>query len=205
MPKILGAKEKRHQPFWDTLIRGTAPATWTPRQDTALASSPIRLFSSATSGNFAVTNMDGPGGQFPSDQTYRILAMRVWLYFRGCGGGGLNDFIMYHRASTQLFWELEVAGKQAFICPTPYLPMGGGLFGDVGGDTNVYFNNGVPSQEAIMKLGRAISLPMRQNFVVKCTIAALGAQNFATDMTTITQGEVHISYFIDGLHVRDIL
>jgi len=207
MPKIRGAREKRHQPFWDTLIRGTTGNT-EPRTAAALAGGNIRLFTAAGGGNIAITNMEGQG-QFPSDQTYRILAMRVWLHFRGfagvSGGIALNDFIMYHRASCQLFWELQVAGKQAFLAPTPYLPLGGGLHGDVGSDTSVYFNNGTPSQGALMKLARSIALPARQNFYVQTYIQACGGTNWATDMAAQTAGEVNVGFFIDGLHVRDIL
>lgn len=203
MPKIVGAKEKRHQPFWDTLIRGI-PGSFEPR--TTLATSPIRLFQTSPTGNVAITNMES-NGQFPSDQTYRILALRVWLHFRGTtdAGATLNDFIMYHRASAQLYWELQVAQKQAFTAPTPYLPLGGGLHGDVGSDTTVYFNNGTPSQEALMKLARSIAIPARQNFLVNVTIAAMGATSFSTDIGNLTAGEVNIQFFIDGLHVRDIL
>jgi len=205
MPKIRGAREKRHQPFWDTLIRGTTGNT-TPRTAAALAGGNIRMFTTAGVGNIAVTNMED-GGSFPSDQTYRILAMRVWLYFNGFSNQAatLNDFIMYHQASTQLFWELQVAGKQAFLAPTPYLPLGGGLHGDVGNDTTVYFNNGTPSQSSLMKLARSIALPARQNFFVQCYIQALGANNWATNMAAQSAGEVNVGFFIDGLHVRDIL
>jgi hypothetical protein len=135
-----------------------------------------------------------------------VLALRVWLYFRGsASAGGLTDHIMYHRATSQLFWELQVAQKQAFTAPTWYLPAGGGLFGDVGNDTTVYFVNGSPSQEAIMKLARSVALPARQNFLVSCSITALGTANFATDMANLTAGEASVGYMIDGIHVRDIL
>lgn len=80
--------------------------------------------------------------------------MRVGLLFRGCAGtvAGLvlNDHIMYHHAISCLFWELQVQGKTYFEAYTHYLPLGGGLFGDVGADSSVYFNNGVPSNAAAM-------------------------------------------------------
>jgi hypothetical protein len=204
MAKVLGARERRHQPYWDTLIRGTA-ASFQPRTAASLASSPIKLFRASNTGDIAITNMDS-SGQFPSDQTFRVMALRVWLHFRGVGSaGGLTDHIMYHRASTQLWWQLTVQNKEAFVAPTPYLPMGGGLHGDVGSSTDVYFNNGTPSQQATAKLARSISLSKRQNFEVACTISAVGATNFATDMAAVNAGEVDIRFFLDGLHVRDIL
>ena len=63
MSKVRGAKERRHQPFWDTLIRGDVAGGFQPR--TNLAGSPIRLFTSASTGNMAITNMEG-AGSFPS-------------------------------------------------------------------------------------------------------------------------------------------
>lgn len=104
-----------------------------------------------------------------------------------------------------LFWELTVQGKSYFQSYTAYLPQGGGLFGDVGMDTNVYFNNGVPSQEALMKLARSVALPARQNFRVVNTIPALGGINFVAELNGLETGEVWIFFTIDGLHVRDIL
>lgn len=204
MSKIVGAKELRHQPYWDCLIKGT-PAAFTPRAN--INNSPIRLFQQASAGDLSLSNMDGPGGTFPSDQTYRILAMRVWLSFQGCVVPADNqyDFEMYHHATNQLFWQLEVAQKQAFTAPTPYFPYGGGLFGAIGNTTEVYFNNGNPQQSAIMKLARSIALPARQNFMVNCYVMALGATNIATDITTLTAGAINITFTIDGLHVRDIL
>lgn len=208
MPKIRGAREKRHQPFWDTLIRGI-PGNFEPRTAAQLAGGDIRLFNQAGQGSIAISNMEGAGA-FPSDQTYRILAMRVWLYFRGTASTTanftyINDFVMYHHAISQLYWELQVAGKQAFLAPTPYLPLGGGLHGDVGADTTVYFNNGTPSQASLMKLARSIALPARQNFFVRTTIVPMGTFNLATEIQNLTSGEVNLGYFIDGLHVRDIL
>jgi hypothetical protein len=205
MSKIVGAKELRHQPYWDCLIKGT-PGAYTPRAN--INNSPIRLFQQAAAGDMSISNMDGPGGTFPSDQTYRILAMRVWLSFQGCLTAADNnyDFEMYHHASNQLFFQLEVAQKQAFTAPAPYFPYGGGLFGAIGNTTDVYFNNGNPQQSAIMKLARSIALPARQNFMVNCFVLALGATSIATDIaTTVTAGAINISFTIDGLHVRDIL
>lgn len=203
MSKIRGAKERRHQPFWDTLIRGDVAGGFTPR--TVLTGSPIRLFTAASTGNVAVTNMEG-AGSYPSDQTFRILALRSWLFFKDCStAAGLTDWDFYHRATYQIFWELVVANKSLFQCPTWYLPAAGGLFGDIGSSTDVYFVNGVPSSESLMKLSRSIAIPARQNFLVNCTISAMGNADLATDFGNLTAGEVSMGYMLDGLHVRDIL
>jgi len=207
MPKIRGAREKRHQPYWDSLIRGTVGA-YTIASGAAALAATNTLFQTAGGGVLVPTNMEG-GGAFPSDQTYRILALRVGLHFRGIAGATgaltLNDHIMYHRATSQLFWELFIAQKSAFQAYTPYLPLGGGLHGDVGSDTTVYFNNGTPSQDATMVLARSVAIPARQNFRVVNSITACGAANFLTDVGNVTGGEIWIWMTIDGLHVRDIL
>ena len=208
MSKIVGAKELRHQPYWDCLIKGTVGA-FTPRAN--INAQPIRMFTQAAGGDISLTNMDGPGGTFPSDQTYRILAMRVWLYFEGCQVGAplaVNtryDWQMYHHAMNQLFFQLEVAQKQAFTAPCPYFPYGGGLFGCIGNTTDVYFVNGNPQQNSIMKLARSIALPARQNFMVTCYSIATGATSFVADIAALTAGTLNVTFTIDGLHVRDIL
>lgn len=204
MPKIRGAREKRHQPYWDSLVRGT-PANFVFAGGAAALAATNTLFQVAGGGVLAPSNMEG-GGSFPSDQTYRILALRVGLMFRGCASLlGLTDHIMYHRAISQLFWELYVAQKSAFQAYTPYLPLGGGLHGDVGNDTTVYFNNGTPSQDSTAVLARSIAIPARQNFRVQNTIVALGATNLLNDIGLLTAGEVWVWFVVDGLHVRDIL
>ena len=187
--------------YWDTLIMGTTGA-FTPV--TTLAQSPVRLFNAARGGNVALSNMEGAGA-FPSKQTYRIYALRAWLYFRGVTAGVLTDHTFYHRSIISLYWKLIVAGKEAYVGPTWYTPAGGGLAGDIGTSTNVLINNGVPSQEATCKLARCVKLPKFQNFVVECTVATIGAVNFATDVAAITAGELDIKFCIDGLHVRDAL
>jgi len=205
MPKIAQRKEEIHQPYWATVIRGTPGAF----QPIAAMQATTTLFVSTATGNLAITNMDGSSA-FSSDSIYRILAMRVFLYFRGCAGtasygGAISDHMMYHRAMSQLYWELKVASKVEFQAMTSYLPAGGGLYGDVGSDTTVFFVNGMPSQESICKLARSISLPARQGFQVVCNSIALGAANLVTDINALTAGEIHISYALDGLILRDVL
>ena len=205
MPKVRKLREEVHQPYWATVIRGT-PGSYLPN---ATLTSPVDLFMSSSTGNVAITNFTGTAA-FAGDRVYRILAMRVGLYFRACTGtasygGTITDHMMYHRAMSQLFWTLFASQKEQVKCTTPYLPLGGGLFGDVGSDTTVYFNNGVPSQEAIAKLARGINLPARQEFSVQCTIAALGAANFVTDVNAVTAGEIDIKFYIDGITTRDVL
>ena len=206
MSKIRGSREKRHQPYWSHLFRGT-PGNFVICDGAAAALAATNtLFQAANAGNLAPTNFDGAAGQLPSDETYRILCLRVGLYFmRTATQAGLNDFVFYHRALSQLYWELFVSSKSLFQAFTAYLPLGGGLHGDLGTSTDVYFNNGTPGADSACVLARSVALPARQKFSVRNYIIALGASNFLTDFGNLTAGEAAAFVVVDGLHVRDIL
>ena len=207
MARIRRAKEKRQQPYWAALIKGTAP-NFIPRAPADLANG-VRLFENKPNGGISVTNMEGAGGSFPTRQVYRILSFRVWLLFFGCVNEipGVNiDVDLYHQAVSQLYWEMQVSNKQAFLAPTMYLPAGGGLYGDVGANTDqAVISNGHPSSRAICALARSIALSAGQDFYVRATVEANGATNFATTLGTLVSGQVVVSFFLDGIHVRDIL
>ena len=89
------------------------------------------------------------------------------------------------------------------MAPCWYYPAGGGIYGlDA---TTAVFNNGYPSQSAIMKLARPIVLPVRQNFNVNAeffsvgsTVALDGLNSGATDDQKV------ILFMIDGLQTRDV-
>lgn len=64
MPKIRGRREKRHQPFWDLLIRGNVGSfEYSGTASTIGATN--NLFTSSGGGNLGLTNMEA-GGTFPS-------------------------------------------------------------------------------------------------------------------------------------------
>lgn len=113
MPRLHGVKERRHQPFWDSLLRTTGDPTPAVAVRTT-------LFGNANVGQFALSNLQVPG-QFASDQTYAILAMRCWLYFRGT-----NHRANYLLTSTQLYFTLQLGDKPQFAAPAWYFPAGGG-------------------------------------------------------------------------------
>lgn len=205
MPRDPSKMERVHQPIWDTLIEGTVGA-FVP--NATIVGGPFSLFTGQRAGNIAVTNMT-TAAMLPGNQTYLLLAMRVWLYFRWCGVGGvglvLPDFLMYHHAVLSLYWVLEIDQKTYFTAPTWYLNAGGGLHGDVGGGTDVYFTNGVPGADSIMALDRPIPLVRNQPFQVNCTVANVGTVNLGTDIAALTTGEVCIQFILDGLKLRDVL
>lgn len=190
MPRLHGVKERRHQPFWDTLLRTTGDPTPAVAVRTT-------LFGSANVGSFALTNLQVPG-QFASDQTYAILAMRCWLYFRGT-----NHRANYLLTSTQLYFTLNLGDKPQFAAPAWYYPAGGGIWGFDSG--TAIFNNGTPEQVAIMKLARPILVPVRQNINVVAEFFTVGS----TDARTLLNAgngsdEKIITFIIDGLHTRDV-
>jgi len=199
MPKLEGVKEERHQPFYDTLIRAAANTAPTPP-----VGSMTRLFSSANIGNTALTNMKS-AGVLSSDQTFVVLAMRAWLYFRG-----LSAADMYHGCASQLQFTLEVGDKPFFQAPCWYFAAGGGIAGsDAAG---VAMNLGSPDHKGILKLAQPISIPARQGFAVISEFNPIGIgpmafsdvrQNLLNAAANI--GDRVVMFLIDGLHSREVL
>lgn len=190
MPRLAGVRERRHQPFWDTLVRTTGnPAV-------AIANS-TRLFGNANVGNLALTNLQ-VAGQLASDQTYVALALRAWLYF-----DGTNSRTNYTLVMSQLYFTLTLGDKPQFVAPCWYFPAGGGIYGlDA---TTAVFNNGYPSQAAIMKLARPIIVPVRQNFNVNAEFFVVGATDARTLLNAgAADDQKVIMFMIDGLQTRDV-
>ncbi len=190
MPRLSGVRERRHQPFWDSLVRTTGDPTpgIAPTQ---------RLFGNANVGNLALTNLQ-VAGQLASDQTYVILSFRCWLYF-----DGTNARTNYQRVMSQLYWTVTLGDKPQFSAPCWYFPSGGGLSGF--DSTTPIFNNGVPSQESILRLARPIVVPVRQNFFAEAQFFAVGTTDALTLLNTgATDDEKVILFMLDGLQTRDV-
>ena len=95
MPRLHGVRERRHQPFWDTLVRTTGdPAT-------AIINN-SKLFGNSNVGNLGLTNL-AVAGQLASDQTYVILALRAYLFF-----DGTNARDLMQQVTSQLVFTLTV-------------------------------------------------------------------------------------------------
>lgn len=189
MPRLHGVRERRHQPVWDTLVRSTGAPTPAVGPST-------RLFGNANVGQLDRTNLQVPG-QLASDQTYVILALRAWLYFDGTSSRDL-----YLQTVSQLYFTLTLGDKPQFVAPCWYHPAGGGIFGFDASEA--VFNNGYPSQQAILKLARPIIIPVRQNISVNAEFFAVGT----TDVLDLINGaatddQMVIMYLIDGLQTRD--
>lgn len=193
MARLSNIKQRRHQPFWSTLVRETGVLA-----GAAVISSGARLFQSV-GGGLGVTNMQ-TSGQLPGDQTYVILAARCFMHFEGT-----NKRALYLNVSSQLTFTLNVGEKAQFSAPAWYFPAGGGISGvDAGAGTGI-FSNGEPNQKAIMVLAKPISVPARQHFNVECTFSAVGVTN-ALDLLNggAANDQKVITFFIDGVHTRDV-
>ena len=193
MPRIANVRERRHQPFWDTLIRTTGNPT-VPLQNST------NLFGNSNVGNLALTNLQ-VAGQLASDQTYVILALRASLYFNGT-----NRRANYLRVNSHLYWTLIVGEKPMFQAPCWYFPAGGGVWGfDATPATGSIFANGEPSQEAILKLARPIVVPVRQNFAVQASFYPMGSVSALDGLNSgATDDEKEIKFVLDGLQTRDV-
>ena len=189
MPRIAQIRQRRHQPFWASLVRALGPLT------TPIASG-AKLFSSI-GGNKAETNMQ-TAGVLPSDQTYVILSARVFMHFEGT-----NKRTNYRRVASQMFNTLYVGDAPQFEAPCWYYPAGGGIAGHDA--TESVLNNGEPTTKSIMLFAKPISVPVRQHFAVQCDFWSIGTVN-ALDLLNAgaANDEKVITFMIDGVHTRDV-
>jgi hypothetical protein len=140
-------------------------------------------------------------GQLASDQTYVILAMRCWLFFEGT-----NHRQFYLGVVSQLYYTLTLGDKPQFVAPCWYYPAGGGIYGDGALATAAgVYNNGMPTQDAILKLARPIIIPVRQNISVNAEFFTVGTTNILTTLNNAaTDDQMVIMFVIDGLQTRDV-
>lgn len=203
MPKIVGTRERVHQPFYDSLIRVDGAND--------LRQGNVGVFGAVQSrsqlfvrqgADVSVSNLT-TGGFFPSDQTFVTLAVRVWTYFRfnpesqrtdaqqvvGPVGGAAGDPVaaqalvsdriqrvhkMYHQAENQLFWQFTAGDKPQLTTFTAYTPAAGGLDGFFADTRLPRANNGTPTSAALMRLARPILVPPRQGFQVIAIASPIG-------------------------------
>jgi len=195
MPKIVGTRERVHQPFYDSLIRvdGSTDLRLNPLNTFSVPQPRTQLFLKG-GGDIAITNLT-TGGFLPSDQTFITLAVRVWTYFRfnpeaqflvnqvqtsvGSVAGVFPDRVqrvykLYMQAENQLFWQFQAGDKPQLTTFTAYTPFAGGLDGFSSDSRLPRFNNGVPTSSALMRLARPILIPPRQGFQCIVTASPIG-------------------------------
>lgn len=194
MPKLNGVRERRHQPIYDTLIRADALAAPSPT-----LSQSTKLFAAGTNLSLVEWTNMSTSGQLSSDQTQVILAMRCWLWFRGT-----NSLAIYSLCVHQLYLNLYVGDKSLFLSPCWMFPAGGGVWGY--DSTTPLANNGVPTQESILKFAKAIPVPARQHFYVDATFYDTGTTSVRTEYlnSSTSVGEREIKVFLDGINTRDV-
>ena len=175
MPALVGVIERLHLYFFDTLVRGVTNGTGIALNNTALTTS-TQLFNQGTN-QPAWTNFQG-NGQFPGDRTYQVKALRVGLFFRASSttpDPAVAVHRLYMQSEMQLYWRVWVGDKFMFVAQTCYLPMGAGIWGDIGSDTTlVVMNNGLATEDALLRLGRSIPIPPRQPFYVEANVYPIG-------------------------------
>lgn len=204
MPRLAGVKERRHQPLFDTLVRTNAVST---------VAQTTSLFGNANVGQPALTNLNAPG-QLASDQTYVILAMRCQMYFESEADLAPAARTLYMGVANQLFFTLILGEKPQFACGAWYLPAGGGIWsGGAGAQTTAglllptiepIYNNGVPSQESIMKLARPIMVPVRQSISVQAQFNPINTDDIRVTLNALVASKV-IAFYLDGLQTREVL
>lgn len=197
MPKLVGVRERRHQPFYDTLFRhdyGTPVAN---------VGRTTRLFASGTRlSDTAWTNMN-MAGALPSDNTFIILSIRCWMFFMNVSLHGSNALTIYALMVHQLYLNLFVGDKPQFLSPAWYFPAGGGI--DAADNQVPIANNGEPTQESILKLAKPIPVPARQHFYVEATFYDTGAISVLDDyINEADQGLQECKVMLDGIHTRDV-
>jgi hypothetical protein len=223
MARLDGVRERLHQPFYDTLVRGIGIST---------VGNSSALFGSANIGDLAKTNLD-QAGQLASDQTYIIKTLRCSMHFQGlddtefgafgslpdlqAGAAGSNSRAadLYGLMAYGAFFNLTVGSKPMFSAPLWYVPAGGGPSGFTTENSRNVITNGVASDEAVMHLGKEIHVPARQNFKVTVEFfpfVRLGAgqtATYAADLSPLDylnqfDGIKNIQFFVDGIQTRDV-
>lgn len=206
MPALVGVIERYHQYWYDTLARGVGA---NPGLNAAAVAAQTRLFAGGGLGAIAWTNMQ-IAGQFAGSRTMQVKAIRVGTFFRA-GWNTVNPSYIVHRlylhCQMQLFWSLVVGDKPMFVAGTHYIPLGAGIYGDVGGSTDlVVLNNGSPTHAALLRLGRPIPIPPTQGFHVVADIFPLGAgdHSLVACINAADDCDKDVKYMIDGLSTREV-
>jgi hypothetical protein len=214
MPKIVGVRERRHQPYYDTLIRADYESNPFPN-----VAQSTQLFNGVNLGLEFWTNMS-IAGAFASDNSYIALALRCYVQYIGPYAE-----IMYALTMQQLFLNFTVADKPQFSGPAWYFPQGGGVWGlantpaaEATATNTMFGTNGTPQTDAILKFAKPIPIPARQHLKVVANLYDAGSSGNGTSLRTAyfnqanfggpegpAIGHREIKVVIDGLHTRDVL
>lgn len=222
MARLDGVREVRHQPFYDTLVRGIGQSN---------VQNLFQLFGNANVGNRGLTNLQ-IAGQFASDQTYIIKVLRVLMYFRALDTNfaalstltALNTnaqttntrmLDLYSLVAYGAYFNASTGDKPIFTAPMWYAPAGGGPSGFTSENSQSVVSNGEASVQAVLKLGVEIHVPARQNIAVSVEWfpftrlgngigGAIGADLSALEYLNTYDGIKLIQFYLDGAQTRDV-
>jgi hypothetical protein len=248
MAKVVSLRERVHQPFYDHLIR-TAGMSQGQVQDTnalftsngARTEATTNLINGATlpSDQSHVTLVlrvftwfrnpvlrvaGADSGEVAGNGDYDDLdEFQTGGIAVGNAPGSTKDvYRLAWQSSEQLHWTFGAGLKPSIDnMPTWYFPTGGGLLSDLAGSTDlVHLNNGMPTHEAILRLGRAVLIPPRQNILCTAKIFSLpdagnalafgtvqGSRNMLSlrdNLNAVDLVQKCVSFCIDGLFSRDV-
>lgn len=146
-----------------------------------------------------------PGANYNGD----FAADYTWFATPAASGNSIGHtedvYRLYCQTMEQLHWSFGTGEKMSIQnMQTKYFPDGGGLYGDLGGSSDlINLVNGMPTQEAILRLARAILLPPRQNVLCRGTIHALPDGGNASLFGTTTSGGRNMLSLKDNLNAPD--
>jgi hypothetical protein len=222
MGRLDGVREVRHQPFYDTLVRGIGISQIDNLR---------QLFGNANVGQSALTNLKVPG-QFASDQTYIVKVLRVLMWFRALDANfaaygdlpALNGnttatntrmLDLYSLMAYGAYFQAVTGDKPIFTAPLWYAPQGGGPSGFTTENSQSIVTNGEASTQAVLKLGMEIHVPARQNIGVTIEFfpfprlgngqnGAIPANLSPLDYLNQYDGCKLIQFYLDGIQTRDV-
>ncbi len=231
MSRLRDLREKIHQPYYDTLVRGIGISS---------VSNLFQLFGNANVGDRSLTNLD-QAGMFSSDATYVLKAVRCILDFQSLSDDAFNgdpfggtDFEgtagsttaqaedLYALCAYGATFTLKVGTKQMLTAPLWYAPAGGGPAGFTTESARSVITNGISTHQSILKLGKDIPVAARQNFSIAIewfpfaregngqgnapafTAAAYGADLDPLQYLNQFDGRKLVQMMVDGLITRDV-
>jgi hypothetical protein len=249
MAKVVSLRERVHQPFWDTLVRTAGLTAGTVTDTTSLfTSGGVRNESTTNLINGSTLPSDqshvvlalrvfawvrnpilrvagGGAGELAQNGDYSTVA--PWLVGGiavGQAPGTVQDYYrLIWQIEEQLHWSFGTGLKNSiFNMPTWYFPAGGGISGDMGGTSDLihWQNSGLDGHSGILRLGRAIMIPPRQNILWEAKIFGMpaggnqvlfGTTQGARDMLSLRDNlnaidamQKCITFTFDGLFSRDV-
>lgn len=121
-------------------------------------------------------------------------------------GDAADCFRLWWQAQDQLLWSFGAGDKYSITSmPTAYFPYGGGLAqGQMQQTDLIYWSNGMPSHEGILRLARAVLIPPRQNIKCDAQISPLDAGSNAATVGS-TQGSRNMLSLRDNLNAPDLI